>query len=45
MPFQLTQSQDMKLQGWIKTQDRKVAAKQRGKFANYGAVGGGYTYY
>ena len=44
MSFQLIETQDKRFTAWRKEQDRKVKVLQKGKYANYGACGGGYTY-
>lgn len=42
--FSLTKEQISMVEKWKKQQDQKVAKIQRKKFANYGALGGGYVY-
>jgi len=40
----LTSTQKRLLRVWTREQDEKVADKQQGKFPNYGAVGGAYSW-
>lgn len=47
--FTVSKEEEKKIRAWMKEQDKKVAERQNniGVFkgcANYGAIGGGYTY-
>ena len=42
--FRVTKKQYAKFKKWEKEQDAKVIEKQGGKYPNYGAIGGAYTF-
>jgi hypothetical protein len=42
--FKLSSQEIEKVRKWTEEQDKKVAHKQKGKHASYGACGGGYSY-